>query len=121
MWTLIMTIRGRRRRERLRREAEMRALIEPIAEDSQEHMDLAELNKLFKIERFLKRRICTRDTDIEDGCCICLGDIEKEQKYITLHCGHQFHHKCIRDWIRTKPNCPLCRKTCNLKRRLCWN
>ena len=121
MWTIILSLRSRRRRERLRREAELRTLIEPIAEDSQQHMTLEELNKFFKIEKFLKRRVCTRDTDIEEGCWICLCYIKKEQKYITLHCGHQYHYKCIRDWIRTKQNCPLCRESCNLKRRLCWN
>lgn len=122
MWSIIMSIRSRRRRNRQERLRLLRVqFTEPINEESQERLDIAELEKLFKIEVFLKRRCRVRDSELEKSCCICLSDIKKEKEYITLSCGHQYHYKCIRDWIRTKPNCPLCRKTCNLKRRICWD
>ena len=38
-------------------------------------------------------------------CIICLeaGDM------IELDCGHQYHRRCILDWARVSPECPLCR------------
>ena len=122
MWTIIMSIRSRRSRIRQERLRLLRAqFTESINEESQECLDLAELEKTFKIETYLKMRCRVRDSDLGISCCICLYDIKKEKEYVTLCCGHQYHHKCIHDWIREKPNCPLCRKKCNLKRRICWD
>ena len=29
---------------------------------------------------------------------------------ITLECGHQFHKKCIKDWLSNQKQCPICRE-----------
>jgi hypothetical protein len=52
-------------------------------------------------------------------CCICLEQIQSYNRK-TLNCKHQFHYKCIMDYIISiQPNynnlfyihfnCPLCR------------
>ena len=39
-------------------------------------------------------------------CNICLCEIE-EGKY--LNCGHVIHLKCIKEWLISNTNCPVCR------------
>ncbi|ROT82551.1 putative E3 ubiquitin-protein ligase TTC3 [Penaeus vannamei] len=49
------------------------------------------------------------DVDVDVTCSICLepyDDFVSE----TLDCGHRFHHKCIRYWLKQQSNCPNCRK-----------
>ena len=31
----------------------------------------------------------------------------------TLRCGHTFNNDCIKDWMKTRNDCPKCRKTIN--------
>ena len=33
-----------------------------------------------------------------------------------LPCGHRFHHRCIFQWVRMQPNCPICRTDINQER-----
>lgn len=43
-------------------------------------------------------------------CAICLGVFTVGEKMKVLpSCGHGFHPECIDAWLRTQPNCPLCR------------
>ena len=67
-----------------------------------------------------------------ESCIICLGDFlsnekikeiensgdkeafEKEETSV-LECGHKFHRKCIADWLKKEPNCPMCRMKFNIK------
>ncbi len=46
-------------------------------------------------------------------CSICLSDDPSDG--ITTRCGHNFCRPCISRWIKTKPNCPLCRELIS-----CW-
>ena len=34
-----------------------------------------------------------------------------KRDYILIPCGHFFHKKCLRKWLRLEKECPLCRKT----------
>jgi hypothetical protein len=52
------------------------------------------------------------NTDIDNiltknPCSICLLELKKDIK--TLKCEHNFHKKCIDEWINTNNVCPLCR------------
>lgn len=43
-------------------------------------------------------------------CPICLDAlIDNENVLKTLLCKHQFHAKCIRQWVRRSRTCPMCR------------
>ena len=50
-------------------------------------------------------------SDIEnDECCICLGRLVGE--LVQINCGHIYHYKCVKDWIKQKNNlnrtCCIC-------------
>jgi len=51
-------------------------------------------------------------------CVICLDEFEDNDSIGTLPlCSHSFHLRCIQEWLRKKPNCPLCRSSCPLNPR----
>jgi len=33
----------------------------------------------------------------------------KEQRVLRTECKHLFHEKCLKDWMKIKPQCPSCR------------
>lgn len=41
-------------------------------------------------------------------CPICREDI-RELIYVTI-CAHQFHPKCISNWLNRNNTCPICRE-----------
>lgn len=47
------------------------------------------------------------DEDSTFECPICLGTSQKHLQ--ATPCMHVFHAKCLRDWMRRKPECPVCR------------
>jgi len=43
-------------------------------------------------------------------CTICQDElIEGERIRAITECQHMFHAKCVDEWFRRKPECPLCR------------
>ena len=42
-------------------------------------------------------------------CVICLNNFNIGDNISTLKCKHTFHYDCLFDWIKLKPECPLCR------------
>jgi hypothetical protein len=45
-----------------------------------------------------------------NSCSICLLEIFEKDRIVELeNCKHRFHSGCIKLWLRTKPECPLCR------------
>ncbi|KAL7792956.1 Pex12 amino terminal region domain-containing protein [Trichoderma ceciliae] len=40
-------------------------------------------------------------------CTLCLEEMKDPA---ATHCGHVFCWECIGDWVREKPECPLCRR-----------
>jgi hypothetical protein len=53
-----------------------------------------------------------QDTKIEftslNECSICM-EINYNQVIIT-DCNHEFHKKCLFEWMKNSPTCPICRK-----------
>lgn len=42
-------------------------------------------------------------------CSICLGDFEADEEPRFLPCNHSFHVDCIKRWLETSRDCPLCK------------
>ena len=42
-------------------------------------------------------------------CSICLVDNPKYRN-LTVRCGHRFHKKCIKKWLKNNYCCPVCRE-----------
>ncbi|PON70243.1 43kDa postsynaptic protein [Parasponia andersonii] len=46
------------------------------------------------------------------GCSICLADYDETDMLMLLpNCAHLFHEKCINQWLRLHPTCPICRNS----------
>ena len=44
-------------------------------------------------------------------CPICLEEvIDSDNNKKVLHCNHVFHKNCIDRWLRTRSQCPVCRR-----------
>ena len=74
------------------------------------------------------RRTFLRDSqwyDLEDSenqlpdsqreCMICL----MEKCDTKVDCGHWSHLKCLKDWVRLKQVCPMCRKKMSTVKYYC--
>lgn len=53
----------------------------------------------------------------ENDCSICLSELKMHEMFIHLQCRHLFHEKCIKDWLKTKNQCPICKKEAVKRRR----
>lgn len=53
-------------------------------------------------------------TDVE--CIICLCNINDGDRILHIECKHyNYHAKCILQWLKHNPVCPLCRSNIDLK------
>ncbi|KAI3875092.1 hypothetical protein MKW98_019665 [Papaver atlanticum] len=73
------------------------------------------------IESHMKKIVVLDDGEV---CSVCLQDINVgDENTRVLKCSHIFHHRCMSEWSKRKPNCPLCRhdvrtdRQPNLKRK----
>lgn len=69
----------------------------------------------FTILRHMKQRkyFCFFEglsPDLEP-CCICQEEYINADDIGTLKCGHDFHSKCIKEWLMLKNLCPICKTT----------
>lgn len=50
-------------------------------------------------------------------CIICLEELSND--IAILSCGHNYHYKCIQNWIKSKKTllniCPLCNENTNVE------
>ena len=44
----------------------------------------------------------------ESTCAICIEVFVKGDEVIRLDCGHMYHHKCVAEWVKYRPTCPMC-------------
>ncbi|KAL7098965.1 hypothetical protein ACP275_09G052500 [Erythranthe tilingii] len=76
------------------------------------------------IDRCLKKKILCPDILDNKGdeeeeteiCAICLDGMcqEKDETGVgILGCGHEYHVCCIKQWLRVKNFCPLCKAVAN--------
>jgi len=61
-------------------------------------------------------RLCGRHirTSTHEDCSVCLTEIQSKASCKVLSkCGHAFHTRCIRTWLRRGVmTCPVCRAPC---------
>jgi hypothetical protein len=44
-----------------------------------------------------------------EECSICTDKYENKEDVSVLDCGHVYHPKCINEWAKYKPSCPVCK------------
>ena len=56
------------------------------------------------------------DTNVDDTCCICLEDLNNENKKDSINnrirrtlCRHYYCDICIEQWLTTHNTCPMCK------------
>ncbi|KAL8141112.1 hypothetical protein V2J09_007133 [Rumex salicifolius] len=68
-----------------------------------------------KIVARLKQKRYTKVTREDHGdvepCCICQEVYKNGEEMGALDCGHDFHAKCIKQWLQHKNSCPICKTT----------
>ena len=47
---------------------------------------------------------------LEEDCSVCL-QIHSEDVVRELPCGHTFHDLCLRNWLKVKATCPICKRS----------
>ena len=47
--------------------------------------------------------------DENKNCVICLEDFVDKEKIICLPCIHVFHSECIKSWLESHNECPICK------------
>ncbi|KAK1431672.1 hypothetical protein QVD17_08204 [Tagetes erecta] len=57
-----------------------------------------------------RSRLFSKSKKKEESCVICQMNFNYGERLITLPCLHQYHTKCISDWLKLKKNCPICQK-----------
>ena len=57
--------------------------------------------------------ICLKNTSKlnpdKKECTICLEKFNINDKIINLECLHMFHNNCIKNWLKMKDYCPICK------------
>jgi E3 ubiquitin-protein ligase Arkadia len=46
-----------------------------------------------------------------EPCCICREEYVTGDDVGALDCGHDFHTDCIKQWLKQKNICPICKMT----------
>ena len=49
------------------------------------------------------------DHKIEENCTICLNEFKRGDKVYFLPCIHCFHVACLKEWVKSQKNCPICK------------
>ncbi|WMV11025.1 hypothetical protein MTR67_004410 [Solanum verrucosum] len=62
--------------------------------------------KAITVCKFKKGEGLVEDTE----CAVCLSEFQEDENLRLLpKCSHAFHLPCIDTWLKSHPNCPLCR------------
>ncbi|KAF8091841.1 hypothetical protein N665_0433s0010 [Sinapis alba] len=58
-----------------------------------------------------KFKSSTKSPQDAEPCCICQEEYSEGEDMGTLECGHDFHSQCIKEWLKHKNLCPICKTT----------
>ena len=56
-----------------------------------------------------------KDDALNDTCSFCMEEFVSTDMVILLRCNHVYHPRVIRAWLITSQNCPLCRKSVEIR------
>ena len=62
-----------------------------------------------KASKVIPKVLMAVNTKCDEICSICLESMELN--IVKTICQHNFHDKCLLDWIKLNTNCPLCRNS----------
>jgi len=74
---------------------------------------MGKVSRGLNIEEIKKipKKVCTRKPDQpEETCSICFMEVETGTKIRKLPCCHEYHSKCIKQWLLNEKSCPICKK-----------
>lgn len=55
-------------------------------------------------------KVTENDLDAENTeCTICLEKLSPGDSALRIPCGHLFHEDCVRTWLQSSNQCPMCR------------
>lgn len=55
------------------------------------------------------------NTSYDVKCMICLEEFESDLEVVLTDCTHIFHLDCLKEWIRYKKECAVCRNEIKIK------
>ncbi|RID45007.1 hypothetical protein BRARA_I01765 [Brassica rapa] len=58
-----------------------------------------------------KFKSSTKSPQDAEPCCICQEEYIEGEDMGALECGHDFHSQCIKEWLKQKNICPICKTT----------
>ncbi|XP_042509509.1 probable E3 ubiquitin-protein ligase RHG1A [Macadamia integrifolia] len=53
----------------------------------------------------------SEEKSLKESCSICQEEYVEEDELGVLDCEHDFHSACIKQWLRCKNLCPICKAT----------
>jgi len=56
----------------------------------------------------IQRHAHAPSTEEEYECQICMERYKETDTVMTLPCFHEYHERCIRDWLQHQTYCPVC-------------
>ena len=71
--------------------------------EEKEEVEINEPISLFKKDK----------EDVE--CSICMETFKNDDRVFVCSCKQTFHYNCINKWIKSKEDCPICRKKINTR------
>lgn len=51
----------------------------------------------------------TADDDTAVTCTMCFEEYDEASQLMILPCFHRFHWACVADWLKKRPECPICK------------
>lgn len=65
--------------------------------------------RIYSTYNLVNYKTSDRNTNIQ--CAICLENQESNESWSKLICEHEYHSKCVIQWLRVNNVCPVCRSS----------
>ena len=88
--------------ERILEEVQYESLQNYKTQEKKPHIKLA-INNMF-----LGKDLAEKLKD--EQCTVCKDVFDEKQNITQLECQHVLHTECISEWVKYKPECPVCRR-----------